>query len=226
MMRDIRRILQRFIEGERRRARQSNSPAPRSEPQHSQLIKLPQSYQEAAQSLADFRRVKSNTHRAQLVKTSREGTHPDMVTFYRKLSKELDARGMPFFAFEFYRSPERQARLKSKGVSNAGPGSSPHQWGCAVDVVHGVKFWDLSPRQWAVVGAIGKEVARKMGIKVVWGGDFSTLYDPAHWELEHWRDLRRELRYLNKNEPGFSELSTKLRFGAAEARAKAHKRAA
>ena len=42
-----------------------------------------------------------------------------------------------------------------------------------------------------MIGGVGKEVARKMGLRVTWGGDFKSLYDPAHWELTDWRTVRK-----------------------------------
>ena len=33
------------------------------------------------------------------------------------------------------------------------------------------------------------ETAKRLGIKVRWGGHFKTLIDKPHWELEGWRDM-------------------------------------
>lgn len=152
-------------------------------------VKIPKTYQHAATSLVDWSVINHVGHDQRLVKTSRHGMHPRMVEFYLKFSNQLECRGIPMYAFEFYRSPERQNRLKEQGVSKAGAGSSPHQYGCAVDIIHSTKLWDITEKQWAVIGAIGKEVARKMNLKVVWGGDWG-FYDPAHWELANWREYR------------------------------------
>lgn len=119
-----------------------------------------------------------------------EKCHPQLVEFYQAFHAALEKRAMPFVGFEFYREPERQEALKKSGVSNAGPMSSPHQWGMAVDVVHFERFWSLTKAEWAVIGLIGKEVARKRHIRVTWGGDFKSIYDPAHWELTDWRLYR------------------------------------
>lgn len=79
-----------------------------------------------------------------------------------------------------------------KGLSKAKAGQSAHNHGFAVDIVHGTKAWELTRKQWDLVGHIGKEVAASMGIHVEWGGDWS-FYDPAHWELANWRDIGRSL---------------------------------
>jgi len=111
------------------------------------------------------------------------------VFFYRRFIKEMEARGVAMFATEFNRSNERQRELKAKGVSKAGPGASPHNYGLAVDIVHLTRLWDLTEKEWDLIGTIGKEVARKMNLKVEWGGDWN-FYDPAHWEIRDWREVR------------------------------------
>lgn len=178
------------------------------------IERLPKTHQEAAQRLTDWPALATVDYRNKVVKTPRDNCHPQIVEFYVHLNRALAARGFPFYAFEFYRSPERQKRLKAQGVSKAGAWESPHNFGCAVDIVHAKRFWDIPVRQWSVIGAIGKEVARKRGIPIVWGGDWS-FYDPAHWELEHWRNLRTALRDLEANGV---ELPTDdaLRFAALE----------
>lgn len=117
---------------------------------------------------------------------------PDLLRWVRAMARECEAMAIPLFVIEGHRSAERQALLKSKGNSNAGPGQSPHQYGMAVDLVHYGLFWNLSEKEWAVVGQLGKEVARKQNLELTWGGDFNSLWDPAHWELSDWRVRRRQ----------------------------------
>jgi len=155
------------------------------------ISRLSKDHVEAAQRLVDRSALLTLDYKQQRVKTPFDGTHPLVKEFHAKFIKELERRGYPFYAFEFVRSYERQRILFKQGVTRAQPGSSPHQYGCAVDIVHCLKFWDLEHKQWEVLGAIGKEVARKAKIPIVWGGDFRSIWDPAHWELEYWRDLRR-----------------------------------
>ena len=201
-MKHLRRAIQRLMrlnEGKKRRANAPSAVLGKVD----LAVKIPTTYQAAATSLTDWNVCKSVNHKNRLVKTSRDQMHPRMVEFYVKFSKELERRGIPMYAFEFYRTPERQAVLKAQGVSKAAPGSSPHQYGCAVDIVHSTKLWDITNKQWFVIGAIGKEVARKMNLKIRWGGDWDQdgvpviidgdehFWDPAHWEIEDWRDYRR-----------------------------------
>ena len=121
------------------------------------------------------------------MRASWEGSDPDLITFFKAFSKDLQARGMPFFAHCFVRSHALQDTLYANGVSKARAGQSPHNWGMAVDVVHYGRFWQLTRQEWAVVGLLGKEAARRRNIKVTWGGDW-RFYDPAHWELSDWKD--------------------------------------
>jgi hypothetical protein len=153
---------------------------------------------EAARGLIDLDTIRSVKYRARVVKERTETSHPAIVEFYRRFQKELEARGFPFVATEFFRDGPRQMDLYESGRSRAKPGQSAHNWGAAVDVVHYGRWWDLDPKEWAIIGAIGKEVARKAKIKVEWGGDWN-FYDPAHWQLKNWKAIRAADEWLQQN---------------------------
>jgi hypothetical protein len=93
---------------------------------------------------------------------------------------------VPLFVAEAERSRERQRELQKAGRSKLSLGA--HCYGLAVDVVHSTKGWSLTAAQWALLGQLGKEVARARNLRLVWGGDWE-FYDPAHWELRDWRKL-------------------------------------
>lgn len=112
-------------------------------------------------------------------------------------------RGIHMVRWETLRTAERQAELKSRGASRAGPGESPHEWGLAADYVLDVErvpvrrrawgskmvldAWDHeSPRAVATWAAFGQAV-RDVGL--VWGGDWPNFVDRPHVELPRWRDL-------------------------------------
>nr|QJB21440.1 MAG: hypothetical protein [Microvirus sp.] len=97
--------------------------------------------------------------------------------------------GVPMYAHSVWRTPEEQQARYVAGHSKAKAGQSPHQYGLAVDLIHGIRGWDMPDDSWRMIGHIGKEVAAQNGVPIVWGGDFKSLYDPAHWELKGWRDL-------------------------------------
>ena len=56
-----------------------------------------------------------------------------------------------------------------------------------MDIVHASRAWNLTKKEWDVLGSIGKEIARKRNLKMEWGGDWK-FYDPAHWQIKDWRD--------------------------------------
>jgi hypothetical protein len=64
-----------------------------------------------------------------------------------------------------------------------------------VDIIHASRAWNLTKKEWDVLGSIGKEIARKRNLKMEWGGDWDgregrpKFYDPAHWQIKNWRDL-------------------------------------
>lgn len=141
--------------------------------------------------------------------------HPEIVDFWKAMHKECKARKIPIRAFEFLRSRERQDELHAQGRSNAPAGHSPHQFGLAVDIISATKAWNLSKKQWEIIGEIGKEIARKRNIKITWGGDFETLWDPAHWELTNWENFRWAYNYCVGKSIKIPE-ETRLRFAFLE----------
>ena len=135
-----------------------------------------------------------------------DGVHPDIIDFWKAMDKHCKKRNIPLWAFEFVRSKKRQDALQAKGRSKAKGGQSPHQihrireyhpktgeiiregnFCMAVDIVHASRAWNLTKKEWDVLGSIGKEIARKRNLKMEWGGDWK-FYDPAHWQIENWRD--------------------------------------
>lgn len=146
-------------------------------------------------------------YREQQGRANREGVYMDPGTgryligefekaFVRKLARE----GMPFFAHNMVRTASEQWDLYKRGVSNAKPGLSPHNYGMAVDIVHSLHAWGLDEHSWDLVGHIGREVAERLRIDIRWGGDWDgdgipvyndedeRLWDPAHWELSGWKE--------------------------------------
>lgn len=119
-------------------------------------------------------------------RASRRGALPEILEFERKLVKRARKLGVPLFAHCVVRSPADQNAAYVTGVSRAKAGESPHNFGCAVDLIHGTKGWELSRKQWDVIGHLGNELARSLGLAVTWGGDWD-FYDPAHWELTDWK---------------------------------------
>lgn len=124
-------------------------------------------------------------------RADRTGAQPEILDFERKLVKRAFKLGIPLFAHCVVRGSQEQNRLFREGRSKARAGESPHNYGAAVDLIHGTKAWALTRRQWTIVGHLGKELAVQAGLKVTWGGDWG-FYDPAHWELTDWRAIRAQ----------------------------------
>lgn len=158
--------------------------------------KAQRKYQDTAAKLRDIELVKSKMHMQRKMQVSYDGSDPDLIAFYLKFRSALERHGYAFYAHCLVRSNEEQYRLWRAGRSKARPGLSAHNHGMAVDVVHSVRHWDLNVYEWGLIGTIGKETARKMNIKVNWGGDWGANWDasppqrgwdPAHWELADWK---------------------------------------
>lgn len=108
------------------------------------------------------------------------GVHPRLTA----LVKEAAAlTPVDFIVVEGLRTPERQAALIRAGASRTR--ASRHLTGHAVDVaalVDGQVRWDwpLYPR----IASAFKAAAVRQGTPVVWGGDWPTLRDGPHFELD------------------------------------------
>jgi hypothetical protein len=131
----------------------------------------------------------SKKYGEQQFRADRFGAQPDVLKFERLLVKRAFKLGVPLFAHCVIRGGADQNEMFRQGKSKARAGESPHNYGAAVDVIHGTKAWALSRKQWLIVGHLGKEAAAAAGLAVVWGGDWS-FWDPAHWELADWREIR------------------------------------
>lgn len=150
-----------------------------------------ESYGAALSAMVDRAWLKTAKYQGQQFRAYRVGAHPDLVEFEKRFVRRMARLGVPMFAHEMVRNSARQEALYSQGLTRARAGQSAHQWGCAVDLVHGTKAWNLDAKSWAIIGHVGREVAGQAGIAIRWGGDWS-FYDPAHWELENWKELKAE----------------------------------
>ncbi len=109
-----------------------------------------------------------------------EGVHPRLTA----LVKEAAAlTPVDFMVTEGLRSPGRQALLVKAGASRTK--NSRHLTGHAVDVaamVGGKVRWDWP--LYSRIAAAFKAAAARQGTPVVWGGDWTTLRDGPHFELD------------------------------------------
>lgn len=111
-----------------------------------------------------------------------EGVHPDLVRVVKR-ADELVAPPLGFVVIEGLRTAKRQAELVAAGASRTQ--NSRHLTGHAVDLmatVNGQGRWD-----WPLYGQLAaamKQAAAEFGVALVWGGDWKTLRDGPHFELD------------------------------------------
>lgn len=127
------------------------------------------------------------------MRANRVGAHPEILEFERVFIMRMRKLGVPLFAHCVMRGMAEQQRVFETGHSKAKWGNSPHNYGCAVDIVHGTLAWQMPRKSWEIIGHMGKETAASIGVKVEWGGDFKSLWDPAHWQLHNWRSRLDEI---------------------------------
>lgn len=106
--------------------------------------------------------------------------HPDLQ---RVVNRAIQIAPLDFTITEGRRSVERQRQLKAAGASQTM--KSRHITGHAVDfavLVGGKIRWD-----WPLYGKVAdafKQAARGEGVPIVWGGDWKSLRDGPHIELD------------------------------------------
>lgn len=108
------------------------------------------------------------------------GVHPRLVALVKEASALTP---VDFMVTEGLRTPERQAALVRAGASRTR--RSRHLTGHAVDVAALVdgqvqRDWPLYPR----IAAAFKAAAARQGTAIVWGGDWPSLRDGPHFELD------------------------------------------
>lgn len=127
------------------------------------------------------------------------GCPPELRQLAEKIQKRMRAMYIPVYVHTCYRSPQLQAELQQRGFSEVAMGA--HQRSAAVDIVHNHFHWNAKREFWDLLGRVAKEEADKLTIRRIddpakhqklsinWGGDWKSLYDPAHIELANWRDF-------------------------------------
>lgn len=107
------------------------------------------------------------------------GVHPDLV---RVVEKAIEITHVDFTVVEGLRSIERQKELVAHGASRTM--RSRHIHGFAVDlapVVNGDVRWD-----WPLFDSLAdamKKAAEKLGVRIEWGGDWTSFKDGPHFQL-------------------------------------------
>lgn len=167
------------------------SPSPEFPPDAQ--VQQPLTFAQAVAGMVDRPFLASQNWQEQQHRADRSGAHPHVLEFERLFVKRMAKMGIPVFASEVLRTAERQNDLFALGTTRAKGGQSAHQFGCAVDLVHSVKGWQLSPLEWAVMEHVGRELAKARGLAVhnLHGPDGQwSFYDPAHWQVVGWKAVR------------------------------------
>lgn len=156
-------------------------------------VTVHETYKLARAELIDRDMLVSRNYLEQQWRALRIGANPELLLFTRLFVAKLAKLGIPVFPSEIVRTPQRQLQLYKDGFSKAKGAKAPHPYGCAVDLVHSVRGWSLSKKQWEFFGVLGKELANQRGIAITWGGDWPPIvdkvgWDPAHWQLTGWRE--------------------------------------
>lgn len=148
----------------------------------------PATYRAALDGLRNVDFLATDKYREQQQRANRKGAREEIIKFEAALIKRFHSLGVPMFAHNMVRTIAEQNALYVKGVSKAKGKKGPHTHGCAVDIVHSILGWNIPDKSWKIIGHLGLEVAKTQGIEITWGGSWK-FYDPAHWELTHWRDI-------------------------------------
>lgn len=111
------------------------------------------------------------------------GVHSELVRVIRASAEDYCVNGRSFVVTEGVRTVERQAELLKAGATQVM--YSRHLTGHAVDLavkLDGQVRWD-----WPLYTDLGQHVkltAARLGVKIIWGGDWVTLRDGPHFELD------------------------------------------
>ena len=118
-----------------------------------------------------------------------EGVHPDLV---RVVKRAIEITPVDFMVTEGLRTVERQKELIAKGASRTM--NSRHLTGHAVDLAAWVDgkvswFWE----HYEKIALAMLESAKKEGVRIEWGGNWSSFKDGPHFQLI-WEDYPKCLR--------------------------------
>lgn len=112
-----------------------------------------------------------------------QGVHPDLV---RVVERAIQLTPLDFTITEGLRTVARQAQLVKAGASRTM--NSRHITGHAIDfavLVEGKVRWDWP--LYETVSRAFKQAAAELNVPIVWGGDWKSLKDGPHVELDRRR---------------------------------------
>lgn len=124
----------------------------------------------------------------ELNETRLVGLMPTLQDKARQFISDCRKGGFDILITQGLRTFDEQAKYYAQGrtasgniVTNAKPGESWHNYGCAIDIVPlsaiGKADWDSSHPIWQKAADIGEFLG------LVWGGRFKSIKDKPHFEL-------------------------------------------
>lgn len=123
---------------------------------------------------------------------------PELLELYREWVTQCHAAGLAIKATVTWRSPAEQDIAKSKGLSKASAGQSPHNcvdangkpFSKAFDFAcfdsNGHYITDGTDKRYTQAGEIGETLG------LVWGGNWSGWKDFDHLQLLNWKTEQAE----------------------------------
>ena len=109
-----------------------------------------------------------------------QGVHPDLV---KVVKRAIEITPVDFVVVEGLRTKSRQAYLLDAGKSRTM--NSYHLTGHAVDIapiVDGKVSWDW--KYFHPMADAMKQAATELGVKLTWGGDWTSFRDGPHFQIE------------------------------------------
>ena len=129
--------------------------------------------------------------------SSLNGIHPDLR---RVIDRALQSSPLDFAVIEGLRTKARQEQLVASGASTTM--NSRHLTGHAVDLLpidpttgKGEFAWPLYDK----LGPAVKAAAKKEGVPLIWGGDWTSFKDGPHFELD--RRVYDEAKWTTTERP-------------------------
>lgn len=108
-----------------------------------------------------------------------EGVDKNLVSV---IKRAIELTPIDFIVVEGRRTKERQKYLVAKGASKTM--NSYHLTGHAVDIaplVDGKVSWDW--KYYYPLAEAVKKAAKELGVKIEWGGDWTSFKDGPHWQV-------------------------------------------
>ena len=118
---------------------------------------------------------------------------PELQILAREWLAQCKAAKLNVGLIVTWRSPADQNAAEAEGLSNASAGQSPHNC-CNTDGTPASKAFDFgvfeADGKYVTDGSDARyqqaaEIGKSLGL--VWGGDFSSIFDPDHLELSNWK---------------------------------------